>query len=77
MKPETAALLKKFHNSKRLQFLSTERGLELDHDLSDEEKLELVQNEYGNSLTGSVDDLFVVIIKKIVRMASDKVRQDV
>lgn len=76
MKPETAALLEKFHKSGRFQFIGSELGLELEHDLADEEKMEVVQAEYGTSLTGTVDDLFVAIMKKVVRLTGHKVKKE-
>lgn len=75
MKLETAELLEKYHSSNRLKFVESEKGLELEYELSDEEKLELVHSEYGKSLTATVDELFVAIIKKLVKLAEVKAKQ--
>jgi hypothetical protein len=75
LKAETKQLLEKFHSSKRFRFLDTEKGLEFEHDLTDEEKLELVTAEYGEKLTSGVDELFVVIVKKLVQLTVEKAKE--
>jgi hypothetical protein len=76
MKSETAALLEKFHLSNRLKFIESDKGLELEHDLSDEEKTHLVSLEYGKTLVGDVDGLFVKIIKNLVKLAAAKAKEE-
>lgn len=77
MKPETAALLKKLLEEKKFRFIDSDLGLELEYEFTDEEKRELVEAEYGTSLTAPIDELLIVVMKKLARAASDKVRQDV
>ena len=77
MKPETSALLLAHYIDKKFHFFASEAGLELDHKLTDDEVKELVELEYGKTLTAPVTELFVVIMKKLARSASDKVCQDV
>lgn len=69
MKSETLTLLQNYHTSGKIKFISTNLGLELEHSLSDEEKFQIVTTEYGTSLVNTTDDLFVTIIKKLVRNA--------
>lgn len=77
MKPETSALLLAHYVNQKFHFFASEAGLQLDHNLTDDEMKELVELEYGKTLTAPVNELFVVIMKKLARSASDKVRQDV
>ena len=72
MKPETSAQLASLILAKRMKFIESEKGLELEYELSEQEKLELVHSEYGTTLTAPVDQLFVTIIKKLVRITQDK-----
>lgn len=74
MKTETAALLEKFHLSSRLKFIASEKGLELEHDLTDQEKLELVTTEYGNTIVGNIDGLFIKIMKNLIHLAAEKAK---
>jgi hypothetical protein len=76
MKPETIKLLEKFHTSKRFEFSEAPEGLSLDHDLTDAEKLELVEAEYGKTLSAPVDKLFVAIMKKLIQSAIEKAKAD-
>lgn len=69
MKVETAQLLQNYINDNRLHFADVDNKLELHHDLTDEEKSHLVHIEYGTSLTSSVDELFITIIKKVIQLA--------
>lgn len=75
MKHETSILLEKFHSDKRLKFVDSEVGLELEHDLSDQEKTELVQTEYGQTVVGDLDILFVKIMKELISIAVEKAKQ--
>lgn len=74
MKQETAVLLEKFHLDKRLQFNLTDTGVELQHDLNVEEKLLIVNTEYGPTLAGTLDDLFVAIVRKLIKLAVEKAK---
>lgn len=80
MKPETASLLAKHHLANRFKFIDSEIGLELEHDLSDAEKMELVQTEYSPKGARpdypvlNVDELFVKIMKEVIKLAADRAK---
>jgi hypothetical protein len=70
MKPETANLLKSHLDQHRFKFVDSELGLELEHDFSDDEKKELVELEYGPKL-------FVAIMKKLIKLAVNKAKEEI
>lgn len=76
MKPETAALLEKHMKAGKFQFISTDLGLELEYSITDQEKEELAKAEYGQSLAGPVDELFIKIMKKTIQLAVEKAKQE-
>lgn len=67
MKTETLAHFQKHLENKRFEITFAKSSLQFDHDFSDDEILEIVSAEYGNSLTQSVSALFEVIVKKLMR----------
>lgn len=69
MKQETASLISKYTKANRLSFEEATDGLSLNHNLTDEEKLELVKLEYGNHITGDIDELFIRIMRNVIKMA--------
>lgn len=73
MKKETIALLEKFHDFKRYKFVDSDKGLELEHDLTDEEKMELVTAEYGKSPL-DVDALFIKIMRQLIGLAAKQAK---
>jgi hypothetical protein len=77
MKPETANLLKSHLDQHRFKFVDSELGLELEHDFSDDEKKELVELEYGPKLVAPVDELFVAIMKKLIKLAVNKAKEEI
>lgn len=68
MKSTTAELLKKHLDDNRFTIAPSSEGLKFDYELSDEEVAEIVEAEYGATLSAPVEDLFKVIIKKLVKM---------
>lgn len=76
MKKETIELLEQFLKDRKFQFIDSSRGLELEYSITDEEKTKLVNLEYGNHLSSSVDELFVAIMKKLVKLAVEKAKED-
>lgn len=70
MKKETAELIQKYTQSGKITMESVEEGLKIESDLTDDQVLELVQLEYGNS-PQNVDALFDVILRKVGKMAID------
>ena len=75
MKIETAELLSKLLQNNRLQFVEDDQGLVLEHNLTDQEKLQLVELEYGKQLAKTVDDFFIEIMHKTIRMAIDMAKR--
>ena len=76
MKQQTADLIKKHFDNNRFEFAPVDSGLSFNHDLSDDEIIELVQSEYGTSLTQSTDELFKVILKKLMNMGIEHAKKD-
>lgn len=76
MKADTATLLDKFRSARRFKFVDTDNGLELEHDLTDEEKFQLVQAEYGNFIAGNEDALFVRIMQKMTRLTTERAKNE-
>jgi hypothetical protein len=76
MKQDTIDLLKSYLDQKKFEFAPTDDGLELKYELTDDEKLKLVELEYGTKLTGTVDELFVAIMKKLVKLAVEKAKEE-
>lgn len=76
MKAETVKLLENFHSSKRFNFIDSDKGLEMEHDLTDQEKQNLVETEYGKTIVGSVDDLFVKIMRNVIRLAVKQAKHE-
>lgn len=83
MKSETMSLLSKHQKSGKFQFISTDLGLELEHSLTDQEKMELVQCEYSPKGIRAdypcinVDELFVKIMRQVVKMAAQQAKIEV
>lgn len=75
MKIQTAELLKKHLDNGSFEFVPSEKGLEFNYELSDDEVLAIVETEYGSSLTQPVDELFKVIVKKLVNNAIEKAKE--
>lgn len=71
MKKQTAETLQKY--LPRFSFALETEGLKIDHDLTDEEILEIVESEYG-STSQNVENLFHIIMKKAVKMAVENSR---
>lgn len=74
MKKETAELLQKYSTSGNLTFAPVSEGIEVKYDLSDAEILELVETEYGKPVQ-DVNELFTVIIKKVVKLALENAKE--
>lgn len=74
MKKETAELLQKYTTSGNMTFAPVDEGIEVKYNLSDAEILELVEAEYGNPVQ-DVNELFTVIIKNVVKMALENVKE--
>jgi N-methylhydantoinase B/oxoprolinase/acetone carboxylase alpha subunit len=70
MKSETAAKLKELVQSQRVKFEATEKGIEVDFDLTDEELREFVELEYGQT-TQDVVQLFQCILKTAIKLARE------
>lgn len=71
MKTTTAQLLKKHLEDQRFEFNITDNNVEFTHNFNDDEILELVQSEYGTSLTQPVDELFKALIKRVIKIGVD------
>lgn len=71
MKQQTADKLRSF--LPRFQFDFTEKGLEINHDLTDSEILDIVEQEYGTN-PQNVDSLFHIIMKKAVKLAVENAK---
>jgi hypothetical protein len=74
MKPQTLQLLKKHLD--RFKFDTSPEGLNFEHDLSDDEIKEIVESEYGTTLTGSVEELFIAIIKKLIKQGMEHAKKE-
>lgn len=75
MKKQTAEKLLELNTAERLKFDFTDAGIELSHDLSDEELKELVELEYGQTQQ-SVLELFKCIIKEVVKTSIDYAKKE-
>lgn len=71
MKQQTADLFRTF--IPRFSFQWSDEGLKVEHDLTDEEILSVVEQEYGPT-TQHVEELFNIILKKAVKLAVDSAR---
>lgn len=76
MKKATADLFKQYLEDKKFAIEPTELGLEFRHDLTDDEIRTIVETEYSKSLTQSVDDLFLVIIKDLIKTGLEYAKAD-
>jgi hypothetical protein len=76
MKLETAELFKKHMTAERFEIEGKEKSLEFNHNFSDAEIQELVEAEYGTSITQSVPDLFRVIVKELLKMGIEFAKKD-
>lgn len=76
MKTQTALIIQSYKDANQLKFEHTEKGIELEHNLSDEQMRQLVEAEYGSSLTSTVDELFKVIMKNLVKSALEKAKSE-
>lgn len=76
MKFQTAELFQSHLNSHRFEIAAKESTLEFNHNFTDEEIQELVEAEYGTSITQSVPDLFRVIVKELLKMGIDFAKKD-
>lgn len=68
MKPETLELLKAHQDKDNFTVEFKESDLHFLYTLTDSEVREIVEAEYGPSITQSQDELFRVIIKKLLQM---------
>jgi hypothetical protein len=68
MKPETLALLKKHQDDKDFSAEFIDGKLHFNYTLTDEELKNIVEAEYGTSVTQSYADLFEAIVKKLIKM---------
>jgi hypothetical protein len=66
MKKATADLFQQHLAAKKFTFQPSNLGLELRHDFTDAEILEIVEAEYSKTLTQSVDQLFELIVKDLI-----------
>lgn len=71
MKKQTAETLQKY--LPRFSFEFTEKGLEIDYDLTDSEILDIVEQEYGTN-PQNPDTLFQIIMKKAVKLAVENAK---
>lgn len=73
MKYQTAQFLKEHQKLGNLKFNLTEEGIELEHNLSGDDITAIVEAEYGETAQDK-NELFLAIIRKLVRMGLDKVK---
>lgn len=71
MKALTVKKLKQLMDENKLKFTDTEKGLNVDFALEDEELKEIVELEYGPT-NQDVVQLFQCIVKKLVQTALSK-----
>lgn len=71
MKQSTAELLKKHLDKGSFEFVPSDSGIEFTYELTDDEVKEIVESEYGTSLTAPVDELFKAVIKKLIKAGVD------
>lgn len=76
MKSQTAELFKKHLTDHRFEIEGKEKSLEFKHDFTDAEIQELVEAEYGTSITQSVPELFRVIVKELLKMGIEFAKKD-
>jgi hypothetical protein len=75
MKSETAHLLKKHFEAGKFTFAPIDTSVQVDYDLSDAEVKEIVETEYGTALSGPVEDLFKVIVKKLLSLGIEHAKK--
>lgn len=70
MKPSTAEKLKELVQSQSVTFTASDKGIEVDYTLTDEELREFVELEYGQT-SQNVVDLFKCILKEAIKLAKE------
>lgn len=76
MKLETANLLKAHLENKKFEITPAEGGISFEYDLTDDDILEIVEAEYGTSITQPVPDLFKVIVKDLLKTAVEFAKKE-
>lgn len=75
MKQTTAELLKKHLDKGSFEFVPSDSGIEFTYELTDGEVQEIVESEYGTSLTAPVDELFKAVIKKVINIGIEHAKK--
>lgn len=76
MKSETLSLLKQHLDAGKFEFVPVESGIQFDYELSDDEVKDIVEKEYGANFVGPVEELFKVIVKKLISIGIEHAKKE-
>lgn len=76
VKKETILKFQEYLSQDKLELNSTDTGISVDYDLTDDELKELVELEYGQT-SQDVVQLFTVLCKKLVKIGIDYAKNEI